>query len=31
MVSESLQPGRRVVDVARRHDLIAHQLSDWRR
>ncbi|MER8970763.1 transposase [Mesorhizobium sp. M0808] len=31
MVAESLQSGARVVDVARRHDLIAHQLSDWRR
>ncbi|MCM2477412.1 transposase [Rhizobium sp. CG5] len=31
IVAESLQPGARVVDVARRHDVIAHQLSDWRR
>ena len=31
IVAESLQPGARVVDVARRHGLIAHQLSDWRR
>lgn len=31
IVAESFQPGARVVDVARRHDLAAHQLSDWRR
>ena len=31
IVAESFQPGVRVVDVARRHGLAAHQLSDWRR
>ncbi|MBI1169888.1 transposase [bacterium] len=31
IVAESLQPGARVVDVARRHGIVAHQLSDWRR
>jgi transposase len=31
IVAESLQPGARVIDVARRHEVIAHQLSDWRR
>lgn len=31
IVAESYQPGVRVADVARRHGLIPHQVSDWRR
>ena len=31
IAAESFQPGARVVDVARRHGMVAHQLSDWRR
>ena len=31
IVAESFQPGVRVVDVARLHGLVPHQLSDWRR
>ncbi len=31
IVAESFQRGARVVDVARRHGVLAHQLSDWRR
>lgn len=31
IVAESFEPGARVVDVARRHGVVANQLSDWRR
>lgn len=31
IVAESFRTGVRVVDVARRHGVLAHQLSDWRR
>jgi transposase len=31
IVAEGFQPGARVVDVARHHDIVPHQLSDWRR
>jgi transposase len=31
IVAESFGVGVRVVDVARRHGVLAHQLSDWRR
>jgi transposase len=31
IVAESFQPGARVVDVAKRYDIVPHQLSDWRR
>lgn len=31
IVAESFRAGVRVVDAARRHGVIAHQLSDWRR
>ena len=31
IVAESFRPGARVVDVAARHGIAAHQLSVWRR
>ena len=31
IVAESFRAGVRVVDVARRYGVLAHQLSDWRR
>ena len=31
VVAESFLSGVRVVDVARRHGVVAHQLSDWLR
>jgi transposase len=31
IVTESLQPGVRVIDVALRHGVVANQLSTWRR
>lgn len=31
IVVESFRPGARVLGVARRHDIVPHQLSDWRR
>jgi transposase len=31
IVAESFGAGVRVVDVARRHGVLAHQLSNWRR
>ena len=31
IVAESFRAGVRVADVARRHGVLAHQLSDWRR
>lgn len=31
IVAESFRPGSRVADIARRHELAPHQVSDWRR
>ena len=31
IVAESFQPSARVVEVAKRYDIVPHQLSDWRR
>lgn len=31
IVAESFEPGARVAEVARRHDVVPHQLSTWRR
>ncbi|AXQ93046.1 transposase [Cereibacter azotoformans] len=31
IVAESFRPGVRVAEVARRHGVLAHQLSAWRR
>jgi len=31
IVAVSYQPGARVVDMARKYDLLPHRLSDWRR
>jgi transposase len=31
IVAESFQPSARVVDVAKRYDIVPHQLSEWRR
>ena len=31
IVAAGSQPEARVVDVARRHGMVAHRLSEWRR
>ena len=31
IVAESFQPGAPVGEVARCHDIVPHQVSDWRR
>jgi transposase len=31
IVAKGFRPGVRVADVAARHDILPHHLSDWRR